>query len=150
MNDYSDLFYLLGAIVLYSILTLNVSTNLVINNRNLSESEVEYSGIALADGIIEQALWASKEELNSGSSEYMFDDYNKNNPKHEIIEMGPSNQYRIDFYIYAEVEDVVVNGSNTNNKKITVGVTSPFFYNDFDSTFSSYPIKLESIKSFKN
>lgn len=150
MNDYSDLLYLLGAIVLYSILTLNVSTNLVMNNRNLSESEVEYSGIALADGLVEQAMWASKKELDSDDSEYIFDGYSKNYPKHEVIEMGPSNQYKIDYYIYAEVDDVSVSGSSTNNKKITVGVTSPFFYNDFDSTFSNYPIELEFVKSFKD
>ena len=150
MNDYSDLVFLMGAMILFSLLTINVSRNIVANSKNLSKSEIEYNGIALAQSIIEQGHWATKSELDPTSGDFIFKNFEKSHPHKETLQLGSSGQYKVDYYIYAQVDDVTVSGSSTTNKKITVGVTSPFFYENFDPSFNTYPIKMAFINSFEN
>jgi hypothetical protein len=146
MADYSDLIFLMGAMILFSVLTVNVTRNMVINTQTLSESEIEYNGIAVAHSTLKRAQWASKEELTPGSGQYIFSDYEKQNPYKETIEVEGSD---IDYYVYVNVSnDVGVTGSTTSNRLVEVGVTSPYLNEDFDSTFTDYPIKMEFINAF--
>lgn len=159
MNDYSDIIYLIGAMVMFSILTLNVSRTIVMNSKELSKSEIEYSGIALAQGYADRAQWAEPGELDPDSSAYVFDatgkepagcDYSHNNPCKETLHLGASGQYSVDYYIGIDIDNnYSVPNSDTNNKKITINVTSPYFYENFDSTFTDYPIKMNVITSFQ-
>lgn len=151
MNDYSDIFFLIGAMMLFAILTTNVSRSMVMNNQKLSQSEVEYEGIALAHSLIEDAQWASKNELNPGNSAFIFQGYtDQNNPKHKKIKLGASGEYTVDFYLYATVKDTSISGSNTDNKVVDVWVTSPYMTDSNDNPPTEYPIKLKFVKSFKN
>lgn len=152
MNDYTDLIFLMGAMILFSMLTMNVSRSLVNNTQKLTQSHIEYNGISLAHSIIEEAQWAPKNSLDpTDPDNYMFSDYSKNNPEKKTLQLGPSNQYQIDYYVYVDLQDnYSVPGSSTYNKKITVGVTSPHLYEEFDSTFTNYPITMDFIAAFKN
>lgn len=152
MNDYSDLIFLMGAMILFSLLTMNVSRSMVNNTQKITQSHIEYNGISLAHSIIEQAQWAPKDSLDPNQpSKYMFDGYSKNNPQKETLQLGSSNQYQIDYYIYVDVQNnYSVPTSSTNNKKITVGVTSPHLHEEFDSTFTNYPITMDFIAAYKN
>lgn len=159
MNDYSDIIFLMGAMVMFSILTLNVSRSIVTNTKQLSKSEIEYNGIALAHSYLERAQWATPQGLTRGSSDFIFNnsgyepsgcDFSKSAPCLETIEMGSSGEYNVDYYVYVKIDDNVSVPGNTNNKKITVGITSPYFYENFDSSFSEYPIEIELINSFSN
>ena len=159
MNDYSDIIFLMGAMIMFSILTLNVSRSMVMNTKSLSKSEVEYNGISLAHSYIDRAQWASKQELTRGSGEFIFDgsglspsgcDFTRENPCIETLVLGSSDEYEIDYYIYVGIQDNVTIPGSSTNKKITVGITSPFFYDNFDSSFGNYPITMEFINSFEN
>ena len=151
MNDYSDIFFLIGAMMLFAILTTNVSRSMVMNNQKLSQSEVEYEGIALAHSLIEEAQWADEDELNPGNSAYIFQDYaDKNDPKREKIKLGSSGEYTVDFYLHATVKDTSIPGSNTDNKVVDVWVTSQYMTDSNANPPTEYPIKLKFVKSFKN
>jgi len=161
MNDYSDLIFLMGAMIMFSLLTLNVTRNMVMNTQQLSKSEIEYNGIALAQSYLDRAQWATQNELTRGESEFIFDNsgyspsgcnFTPSKPCKETLKLGDNEQFTIDYYISIEIEDNVTDGgiNQTPNKKITVGVTSPFFYENFDSSFDDYPITMDFINYFEN
>lgn len=55
MNDYSDLVFMMGAMVLFSIFANNANDTMVRSSTLLTQVEVEYSAIAFAQGIVDEA-----------------------------------------------------------------------------------------------
>jgi hypothetical protein len=147
----------MGAMIMFSLLTLNVSRSMVMNTKELSKSEIEYNGIALAHSYLERAQWATEDELTRSHSDFIFEstgkptgcDFTKNNPCIETLELGRSDSLEVEYYVYVKIEDDVPTPRVTDdNKKVTVGVTSPYFYEQYDDTFSEYPIEMDFINSF--
>lgn len=77
MNDYSDLIFLIGAIAIYGMLVTNTNRALVLNNQLLTDSEIEYGAISVAQNIIDEARWISYEELNEDYEEILEALYDK-------------------------------------------------------------------------
>lgn len=148
MNDASDLISLMAAMLMFSVLTVNISKSVIQNGKELVETEVEYSGIALAQNFIDEARWLSKYELTPGHSDYKFTDYQKSDPKKVDITIESDGKQVVAYQVYVAVRDTTIPGSNAVNKKVEVGVSSPYFYSENDSTDSKYHIKLSYIKSF--
>lgn len=160
MNDYSDLIFLMGAMILFSLLTMNVSRNIVMNTQKLSSSEIEYNGIALAHSLLEKAQWATQEELDRSSGNFIFHNngnnydssvcqWTKNDPCTETVQIGSGS---VDYLVYIDVDDSYsagLSGSTTDHMKVTVGVTSPYFYENFDSSSPEYPIEIEFVNAFE-
>jgi len=135
---------------MFSILTLNVTRSMVMNTKQLSKSEIEYNAIALAKSEIERAQWASKNELDPNSSDYIFENYTQDDPHKETLELGSSGQFKIDFYIYVTIDkNITVPGSTTTNRKVTVHVTSPFFHEEFNKNTADYPITMDFVAAFE-
>ncbi len=63
MNDYSDLVFMMGAMVLFSLFANNVNDGIVRGSTLLTQVEVEYSAIAFGQTIIEQARSRSFDEI---------------------------------------------------------------------------------------
>ena len=55
MNDFSDLIYIMGAMVIFGLLLISVNQSMMRNNLITVGNEEEYTAIALANGIIEEA-----------------------------------------------------------------------------------------------
>jgi len=55
MNDYSDLVFMMGAMVLFSMFANNANDTMVRSSILLTQVEVEYSAIAFAQGIVDEA-----------------------------------------------------------------------------------------------
>lgn len=55
MNDYSDLIFMMGAMVLFSLFANNANDGIVRGSTLLTQVEVEYSAIAFAQTIIDEA-----------------------------------------------------------------------------------------------
>jgi hypothetical protein len=55
MNDFSDLLYVMGAIVIFGLLLISVNQSMMRNNLITVGNEQEYTAIALANSIIEEA-----------------------------------------------------------------------------------------------
>jgi len=64
MNDYSDLLFLIGAMVVFAMLSINASNIFRINNSGLVLAEVEYNAIALAQDEIDEVRWLPDEEID--------------------------------------------------------------------------------------
>lgn len=55
MNDYSDLVFMMGAMVLFSLFANNANDGIVRGSTLLSQVEVEYSAISFAQTIVDEA-----------------------------------------------------------------------------------------------
>lgn len=55
MNDYSDLVFLMGAMVLFSVFANNANDTMVRSNTLLVQAEVEYTAIAISQNILDEA-----------------------------------------------------------------------------------------------
>lgn len=55
MNDYSDLVFLMGAMVLFSVFANNANDSMVRSNTLLVQAEVEYTAIAISQNILDEA-----------------------------------------------------------------------------------------------
>ncbi len=55
MNDYSDLLYLMGAMIVFSIYSSNVNANMVRSDTLLTDTEVELTAIGLGQSVIDEA-----------------------------------------------------------------------------------------------
>lgn len=69
MNDYSDLIFLIAAIAIYGILVTNTNRTLLLNNRILAVSEIEYGAISSAQDIIDEARWMPYAEVTETNLE---------------------------------------------------------------------------------
>jgi hypothetical protein len=63
MNDYSDLVFMMGAMVLFSLFTNNANDTMVRSSTLLTQVEVEYSAIAFAQGIVDEARSRAFDEV---------------------------------------------------------------------------------------
>lgn len=63
MNDYSDLVFMMGAMVLFSMFANNANDSMVRSSTLLTQVEVEYSAIAFAQGIVDEARSRAFDEV---------------------------------------------------------------------------------------
>lgn len=138
MSDYSDIIYLMGAIIIFSLVSLNASHFFRVNEQFQYRSEIQYNGIAVAQDIIEDIRWISdRNRFIPGSGNCICDEY----PKTITQILGTDDQYQMDYQINIELTDIDVDGSNATNTLIVVTVTNEYLSEgDF--------IKMEYIKSF--
>lgn len=121
MNDYSDLLFLIGAMVIFAILTVNANSMLFKTNENMVQSDIEYNAIALAQDEIEEIRWLENNEeskLKSTSSDYRYAD-----PITKTLEI---NDETIEFVLNGTAVSDPISGLYVNTYQVTVTVTSPF------------------------
>jgi hypothetical protein len=63
MSDISEIIYVLGAVVLFSLFAITINKSMVINTESTVESEIEYNAIAVAQSIIDQARQRAFDEV---------------------------------------------------------------------------------------
>ncbi|SMO82059.1 hypothetical protein [Gracilimonas mengyeensis] len=138
MNDYSDIIYLMGAMIIFSMLSLNVSHFFRINEQFQYQNEIEYNGVALAQDIIEEVRWISDpDRITNGNQDCICNDY----PQTITREFGPGQNNSLDFTVDLTITDVSVPGSNAVNKRIEVMVTNEYLPDN-------QVIEMEYIKSY--
>ncbi|PAU93291.1 hypothetical protein CK503_12780 [Aliifodinibius salipaludis] len=134
MNDYSDIIFLMGAMVIFSLLSVNTSRMFQMNNRVQMEAEIEYHAVSIAQNEIDRVRWIE--------SESAFDNYVNNSfPKEVPIAINNDTLF---YDVGMDVTDINISGSNTTNKKATVTVTNKFLETNDTG------VKLQFIKSFTN
>ena len=106
MQDYSDLFFLIGAIAIYALLVNNTNSNMLHNNQMLTTTEMEYGAVSVAQNVIEEARWMSYNDATENNLENVNDDSLYN------VEISISN--------------ININESNEANKKIDIIVTNAY------------------------
>lgn len=134
MTDYSDLFFLIGAMIAFSFLSRGASNMFFFSNNALIQSDIETTALALGQDIIDEAKWAkSATVLNSIKDEY--------NNQSITVSIGESDEYQISYDVTMSVSDVSITGSNVTNKKVVVTVDSEYLP-------AGSQIRLEYIKNF--
>lgn len=127
MSGKSDLFMVLGAVVLFSIMLLNMNGFLFNNQKSKATGEIEYNGIALAQDLIDQARWKSFDQMNE------YDGYT-------AVDSTESGVYNITADVEYVSRDNVQKKSHstTDYRKLTVTVKNKYL---------SYPIRVSYIKA---
>lgn len=127
MSDRSDIILLLGAMVVFSYLLLNINGFLLRNNRVQTQTEIQYSGISLAEDIIDNARWLSFDAIDQ------YANYNKSDTTKYAI-------YNVSATLYFVTLDSTNTpaATTTNHKRLDVTVKSSGLSN---------PITLSYIKN---
>lgn len=81
MNDYSDIIILMGAMLLFSVMSLQVNRTLLINNIISDSAEIDYLAVTAAQGIIDDVRSiTSEDDLFSFADDYpLMLNYSVNN-----------------------------------------------------------------------
>ena len=136
MTDYSDIFFLIGAMVIFSILARNASHMIQHTDSAYTQSDIEYEAIALGQDVIDKAKWAGEpSKLLELEQEY--------DNRTVTVTFGSDDQYQIDYLLNMEVRDTTVKDSKVINKKVTLDITNELL-------LENRPIRMEFIKSYVN
>lgn len=136
MNDFSDVIYLMVAMIVFSMLTINTSRSFMNTTSTSIQSTIEYRAIALAQDEIDKIRWAPEEELDPTDYQYLFD----SDPVTKEIEYGQDDQYSDEFEVTRSSVQIE-NSAQQNRYRITVEVTS-------DVTDPPAEVQLEYIKTY--
>ena len=137
MNDYSDLIYLMAAMIIFSILSLNAAFFFNINEQFQYQSEIEYNGIAVAQDIIDQVRWIQNEDLlDESDNDCICDEY----PKTLTISF---DDYELEYVVDISINDTSITGSTTINRIVEVTVSNEYLPD-------AQQIKMKYLKSFSN
>jgi hypothetical protein len=130
MNDYSDILFLVGAVAIYSVLTINTNRAMLTNSRTLTTTEMEYGAVSVAQNIIEKARWMK------------YDDITETNKQH-LVNLNTNPNYNV----AVEVDQITLNGSDKSNREITIKVTSNYMGNRSNNSSS---VTMRYIKTDRN
>lgn len=123
MTDYSDIIYLMAAMLLFSLMSTNISKSFLAASESMVTAGTENRSIALAQDEIEQVKLLSRDKedyLKEGNSDYMFADY----PKNKTNIYGSDNQYEETFRVEATSELIQEPDPLLNRYLVTVTVTN--------------------------
>lgn len=117
MTSYAELVYLVGAMMLFSILALNTSRSFNQTRQTIYQAEAEYRAIAVAQDELDKVQWIYEPaDLDPESGSYVYANY----PITETHTYGSSDQYNSEFKIYGKSVEIEDTGSQ---KRYQVSVT---------------------------
>lgn len=138
MESYYDIIYLMGAMLIFSLLTIQTNRMFQINNRIQINSEIEYNAISVAQDQIDKIRWHRTENK--------FNEFANDFPKEVPVIFEEETLY---FDVSLTVEDVAIENSNVTNKLVTISVTNEYLKTNEDEDAGSTAVKMQFIKSFE-
>ncbi|WP_020402052.1 type IV pilus modification PilV family protein [Gracilimonas tropica] len=136
MNDFSDVIFLMVAMVVFSMLTINTSRSFMNTTSTSIQSTIEYRAIALAQDELDNIRWAPEIHLNPTSNQYLFD----SDPITTTVEYGSSDEFSEEYEVTRN-SVLIENTSTQKQYRVTVQVTS-------DATDPPVQVQLEYIKTY--
>ena len=137
MTSYAELFYLVGAMLVFSMLTLNTARSFNSTRQSIYQAEAEYRAVAVAQDEIDKIQWIyDPEDLDPSSSSYVYDDY----PIDQTHYYGENDEYSAVFTINGTSELIEDTGS-MKRYQVTVTVVN----DDVDPGVS---ISMDYVKSY--
>jgi hypothetical protein len=136
MNDYSDIIFLMGAILLFSILSLQVNRSLLINNIASDTAEIDYLAVSAAQEVIDDVRSITSEaDLVSFADNYpMVVNYSTNSQSASSVPLN----------VDVNVTSGVFDNGHITSFQVTVEVSSVYMTTGEDGR----PIILSISKSF--
>lgn len=113
MLDRADLLLLIGAMVILGYLSLNVNHFLLTNTKVKTRTEIQYTGIALGQNIIDSARWLTFAAIDRYSGYSKVD-----TAKHAIYTVSAK------LYYVTDANPDQPAGIATNHKRLDVKITS--------------------------
>ncbi|TVQ10958.1 MAG: hypothetical protein EA364_11490 [Balneolaceae bacterium] len=124
MSDISDIFYVIAAIIVFGVISIGINNMFFRDTLVQTESEIEYTAVALAHDIIEQARWMRFNDVD------IFDNLARTDTtQHGIYQVSST----VSFVEFSSPD--VVAGSATDHKRIDIIVSSDFMSNDINMSY---------------
>jgi len=144
MNDYSDIFYLIGAILVFSLLSMQVNRLIFRNNLIQMQSGVEYHVVTHAQDYADQIQFMRSEDD--------LDDFADLFPRTDSVSFDDSDPSAVlPFLVNVEVSDTTLVDSNVDNKFVRISLNNQFLEReDISVAVPTRTIVVELIKSFVN
>ncbi len=140
MNDFTDVFYVMVAMVIFSMLTVNTARSFISSSDTVIRSDVEYRAIIRAQDEIDQVKLIGREDedrLNPNDADYIFENY----PITVSETFGLSDEYSDTYEIDASSEYIDEGDIHVKRYLITVNLTNTYLDPEINVT-------LTYIKSF--
>lgn len=120
MNSYSEILYLVGAMMIFSLLVVNTTKTFNNSRNSIYRAEAEYRAIAVAQDELDKVQWIYDDtELDPSSGDYVYASY----PLTETHAYGSSNQYSDTFTINSSSVLIADTGSQ-KRYQVTVKVVN--------------------------
>lgn len=137
MTDYSDIIFLMGAIVIFSLLSLQTTRTFQLNNRLQMNGELEYSAISIAQDQVDKMRWMQNQTA--------FNNFVSNFPQSVPLTIQGNT---LNFNVDVTVQNITLPNSNVTNQRVTVTVTNDYLKTNHQAAPGSQEIQLEFLKSF--
>ena len=136
MTDYSDLFFLMGAMIMFSFLTMSVNRSLLINEMNRTGHESNYYALTVAQESIDELRWVKTEaDLDAELATY---------PKTVNYKNDSDNVGSIPFTVDINKTTSIIDNDDIRTVDMVINVE-----NDYGiGGEGSKPVQLQFTKSF--
>ena len=140
MQGYDEVLYVVGAMIIFSLLSIQVNQMFIKNDQNIADGEVEYNAISLAEEHIDRIKFMTKfKDLK---------DYVNKYPEYDTVDVGNGD---LRYYVEIDHQDENISGSNVINRHVFITVRSEYLGNGKDATVDNNNfVKMDFIKSFRN
>lgn len=122
MSDYSDLLYLIAAMLVFSLLSMNVASTFRMSNTALVHSEIEYNAISVLQDEVEEIRWLENDAQEQIDST-IGGTYRYESP---ITKTTTVDGNEIDYTLSGNYKKVTFPDLGIDSYKITLTVTSSF------------------------
>ena len=140
MQGYDEILYVIGAMIIFSMLTLQVNQMFIKNESASVDGEIEYNAIAVAQDFVDRIKWMTDDsELTSLTNKF---------PREIEVPAG-SGGGTLPYYVEITFNDVNIPDSNVDTKHVFITVRSKFLGDEEDATEDNNNyVKMDFIKSF--
>lgn len=136
MADYSDIFFLMGAMIMFSFLTMSVNRTLLMNEMNRTGHESNYHALTVAQESIDELRWLKTEaDLDAELVTY---------PKTIEYKNDTSEDASIPFSVDINKTTSVVDNDDIRAVELVINVSSDYGIGGEGSN----PVQLKFTKSF--
>lgn len=136
MTDYSDIIFLMGAMVLFSFLMMSVNRTILMNDRSSLDHEVEYYALAVAQERVDELRWVTSEsELDSELASY---------PKTVLYYQDSDKSDAIPFTVDIQKKTAPFENHNIRSVELLIEVNSEYAL----AGNAGQPVQLAFTKSF--
>ena len=136
MTDYSDIFFLMGAMIMFSFLTMSVNRSLLMNEMNRTGHESNYYALTVAQESIDELRWVKTEaELDAELAIY---------PKTINYKNNSDKDGSVPFNVDINKTTSVIDNDDVRTVEMVINVESDYGIGGEESK----PVQLQFTKSF--
>ena len=140
MQGYDEVLYVVGAMLIFSLLSIQVNQMFIKNDQTMADGEVEYNAISLAEEHVDRIKFMKDLDF--------LEDYADSLSNTTLtVDTGNGD---LEYYIEIDLQDETINSSaNVESKHVFLTVRSEYLGPGQDATVDNNNfVKIDFIKSF--